>query len=95
VTVDYPHTDSPAIVDADLPVQADVGLLSALAQVLAPRLFAIVAEPSYGDIHVAAWGLRFDGYAALISTDGRMVGSFSSFSPPRSGSRPGFRRGRQ
>jgi hypothetical protein len=78
VTVDYPHTDSPAIADADLPNQADVGLLSALVHVMAPRLFAIVAEPSDGDIHVVAWGLRFDDYVALIGTDGQIAGSFSS-----------------
>src|SRR5699024_3499394 len=39
----------------------------------APRLFAIVQE--YGervDAHIAAWGMAFDGYAELITTNRRV-----------------------
>jgi hypothetical protein len=79
VTIDDPLTNSPAIDDVDLPDQVDAGLLSALVHVMAPRLFAIVAEPpDPADIHIVAWGLRFDDYVAVIGTDGKMSGSFTS-----------------
>ncbi|WP_239308926.1 hypothetical protein [Frankia sp. Cj3] len=79
MTVDYPLTSSPAIDDVDLPDQVAAGLLSALVHVTAPRLFAVVAEPpDPADVHVVVWGLRFDDYVAVIGTDGKVSGSFSS-----------------
>ncbi|ORT46685.1 hypothetical protein [Frankia sp. KB5] len=79
MTVDYQETNGPAIDDVDLPGQVDAGLLSALVDVMPPRLFAIVAEPpDPTDIHVVAWGLRFDDQVAVVGIDGQISGSFSS-----------------
>jgi len=80
MTINYPDTNSPTLGGVDLPDQVDEGLLSALVHVLAPRQFAIVATepPDPADIHVVAWGLRFDDYVVVIGTDGQMIGSFST-----------------
>ncbi len=79
MTVGDHRIGSPVTDDADLPGQVDVGLLRALVFVLAPRLFAVVAETADpADIHILAWGLQFDDQVTVIGADGRMSGTFSS-----------------
>jgi len=77
--IDDHHAGRPALDEADPPGQADPGLLDALVFALAPRLFAIVAEPAGpADIHVAAWGLQFPNEVVVVRPDGQVTGSFTS-----------------
>ncbi len=80
MSVDNNHrTDSPVTNDVNLPEHVDADLLGALVFVLAPRLFAVVAETADpADINIAAWGLQFDDEVVVIGCDGRMFGTFSS-----------------
>lgn len=54
-------------------------LVGELVNDTAPRMFALVEEfGERDDGQVFAWGVQFDGRAALLTPEGRLLGTFGS-----------------